>query len=151
MGSGFKSKATLNTALFTVKLNAAFCGWRNRSKFIKKLAFGSYNKKFKPNRTADDWLSRNPENVDTYEKDALCGFDFTNNGYYILFSVIKSACSKKTIQAVPKNLPVYFVAGDMDPVGDYGKGVIKACNKFYKAGVKGRFDNSLRRQPPRNF
>ena len=37
---------------------------------------------------------------------------------------------------MPKNLPVYFVAGDMDPVGDYGKGVIKACNKFYKAGVK---------------
>lgn len=136
MGSGFKSKATLNTALFTVKLNAAFCGWRNRSKFIKKLAFGSYNKKFRPNRTANDWLSKNPENVDTYEKDALCGFDFTNNGYYILFSVIKSACSKKTINAVPKDLPVYFVAGDKDPVGDYGKGVIKACNKFHKAGVK---------------
>lgn len=56
MGSGFKSKATLNTALFAVKLNAAFCGWRNRSKTIKKLAFGSYNKKFKPNRTANDWL-----------------------------------------------------------------------------------------------
>lgn len=136
MGSGFKSKATLNTALFAVKLNAAFCGWRNRSKTIKKLAFGSYNKKFKPNRTANDWLSKDPSNVDAYEKDPLCGFDFTNNGYYILFSVIKAACSKKIISAVPKDLPVYFVAGELDPVGDYGGGVIKACNKFHKAGVK---------------
>lgn len=136
MGSGFKSKATLNTALFAVKLNAAFCGWRNRSKTIKKLAFGSYNKKFKPNRTGNDWLSKNPDNVDAYESDDFCGFDFTNNGYYILFSIIKQACSKKVIGAVPKNLPVYFVAGEKDPVGDYGKGVIKACNKFHKAGIK---------------
>lgn len=136
MGSGFKSKLTLNTALFAVKLNALFCGWRNRSKLIKNLAFGSYNKKFKPARTDNDWLSKDPENVDKYEKDELCGFDFTNNGYYILFSIIKQACSKKVINAVPKDLPVYFVAGEKDPVGDYGKGVIKACNKFHKAGVK---------------
>lgn len=136
MGSGFKSKVTLNTALFAVKLNALFCGWRNRSKTIKKLAFGSYNKKFKPARTGNDWLSKNTVNVDEYEKDALCGFDFTNNGYYVLFSVIKQACSKKVINSVPKDLPVYFVAGEKDPVGDYGKGVVKACNKFHKAGIK---------------
>lgn len=136
MGSGFKSKLTLNTALFAVKLNALFCGWRNRSKLIKNLAFGSYNKKFKPARTENDWLSENPQNVDDYEKDELCGFPFTNNGYYILFSIIKQACSAKTIKAVPKDLPVYFVAGADDPVGDYGKGVIKAKDKFVKAGVK---------------
>lgn len=136
MGSGFKSKVTLNTALFAVKLSAAFHGWRYRSKTIKKLAFGSYNKKFKPNRTANDWLSKATANVDDYGRDELCGFDFTNNGYYILFSIIKQACSEKVIDAVPKDLPVYFVAGEKDPVGDYGKGVIKACNKFHKAGVR---------------
>ena len=136
MGSGFKSKLTLNSALAFVRLNALFCGWRNRSKFIKNLAFGSYNKKFKPARTENDWLSESADNVDNYEKDELCGFSFTNNGYKILFSIIKQACSKKTIKAVPKNLPVYFVAGADDPVGDYGKGVKKAYNKFKKAGVK---------------
>ena len=51
MGSGFKSKATLNSALFFVKTNALFCGWRNRSKLIKNLAFGSYNKKFKDRKS----------------------------------------------------------------------------------------------------
>lgn len=136
MGSGFKSKVTLNTALFMVKLNALFKGWRNRSKLIKKLAFGSYNKKFKPANTGNDWLSKNAQNVLKYEKDEYCGFDFTNNGYYVLFSIIKQACSKKVISATPKDLPVYFVAGDKDPVGDYGKGVIKAVNKFHKSGIK---------------
>lgn len=136
MGSGFKSKATLNFALFFVRLNALFCGWKHRSKLIKKLAFGSYNKKFSPARTENDWLSKNAENVDRYEADELCGFSFTNNGYNFLFHIIKDACSHKTISAVPEHLPVYFVAGADDPVGDYGKGVKKAYEKFKKAGVK---------------
>ncbi len=136
MGTGFKSSITLNTALSAVKASARSHGWRYRSNTIKKLAFGSYNKKFRPARTGNDWLSKNPQNVDAYEKDPLCGFDFTNNGYFILFSIIKQACSKQVINAVPKNLPVYFVAGALDPVGDYGKGVIRAVNKFHKAGVK---------------
>ena len=136
MGSGFKSMVTLNTALLFVGLDAMFCGWRHRSKFIKKLAFGSYNKKFSPARTENDWLSENSENVDRYEADPLCGFDFTNNGYSVLFNIIKQACSKETIAAVPKNLPVFFVAGANDPVGNYGKGVQKAYDKFKKAGIE---------------
>lgn len=136
MGSGYKGKVTLNFALFAVKLNALFCGWRNRSKLIKNLAFGSYNKRFKPARTENDWLSKDPVNVDRYEADNLCGFPFTDNGYYILFNIIKQACSRKTVDAVPKDLPVFFVAGADDPVGDYGRGVKKAKEKFVKAGVK---------------
>lgn len=134
MGSGFKSAFTLNAALLTVRLNALFYGWRNRSAFIKKLAFGNYNKKFE-GRTANDWLSKNADNVDAYEADALCGFDFTNNGYYVLFSIIKQACSNKVIKAIPKDLPVLFVAGGDDPVGDYGKGVLKAAKKFHAAAI----------------
>lgn len=136
MGTGYKDKLTLNSALFLVKLSALFGGWRKRSGFVKNLAFGSYNKKFKPARTAYDWLSVNEKNVDEYEKDPLCGFDFTLGGYKVLFSVIKNACRKKTFAAVPKDLPLYLVAGKDDPVGDYGKGVLKSADKFKKAKVQ---------------
>lgn len=136
MGTGFKGSALMNTALLMTRLNAAFKGWRNRSKFIKSLALGPYNKKFKSENNPRSWLSLDRENTDRYGADPLCNYSFTDNGYYILFSSIKSACSKKTIEAVPKDLPVYFVAGSNDPVGDYGKGVTKAYEKFKKAGVK---------------
>lgn len=136
MGTGFKSSALMNIALAMTRLNAAFKGWRNRSKFIKSLAFGSYNKKFKAENNPLSWLSVDTENTIQYKANNFCNFDFTDNGYYILFSAIKSACAGKTIKAVPKSLPVYFVAGNEDPVGDYGKGVIKAYAKFKKAGVK---------------
>lgn len=136
MGSGFKDIFTLTTASFAVRMSALFHGWKHRSKTITKLAFGSYNKKFKPVRTENDWLSENAENVDAYNADPLCGFTFTNNGYSVLFNIIKQACAHKTIASVPKDLPVYFVAGQDDPVGNYGKGVKKAYDKFVKAGVQ---------------
>lgn len=136
MGSGYKSQATLNFALFFCKLNALFCGWRNKSKLIDKLAFGSYNKKFAPNRTDFDWLSKSGENVDAYIKDKLCGIPFTTNGFYCLFKIIKQACKSSTFKNTPKNLPLLFLSGDMDPVGDYGKGVKKSYKKYVKAGVE---------------
>lgn len=136
MGTGFKGSPLMNTALTMTRLNAAFKGWRNRSKFIKSLAFGSYNKRFKSENNSLSWLSVDVDNTVAYRANEFCNFDFTNNGYFILFSAIKSACSKKAIAAVPKNLPVYFVAGNCDPVGDYGKGVIKAYGKFKKAGIQ---------------
>lgn len=136
MGTGFKDPFTLTFALCAVRINALFCGWKHRSKFLTKLAFGSYNKKFKPARTQNDWLSVNAENVDNYGKDKLCGFAFTNNGYDFLFNIIKQACSSGTFDLTPKKLPLYLVAGAMDPVGDCGKGVIKTRDKFIKYAVK---------------
>ena len=136
MGTGFKDSFTLNFALAFVRISALFRGWYHRSNFIRKLAFGSYNKKFKPVKTNNDWLSKDDKNVAAYEADPLCGFAFNNNGYNILFSIIKDACSHKTIEAVRKDLPVYFVAGADDPVGDYGKGVKKAKKKFDAAEIK---------------
>ena len=37
---------------------------------------------------------------------------------------------------MPKELPVLFVAGKEDPVGDYGKGVEKAYQSLKDTGMK---------------
>ena len=37
---------------------------------------------------------------------------------------------------MPKNLPVFFVAGDKDPVGENGKGVKKLAALYRKVGVQ---------------
>ena len=133
MGTGFKSAATTGGAKFITGLVAAFKGWRYRSKFIDNSAFGSYNKRF-DKRTSFDWLSANPDNVDNYIADPLCGVPFTCNAFYGLFSIISQACKSKTIKAVPEKLPVFVVAGADDPVGDYGKGVEKLCRKLDRYG-----------------
>jgi len=38
--------------------------------------------------------------------------------------------------AMPRELPVYLVAGSEDPVGDYGAGVKKVCRMLHLAGVR---------------
>ena len=136
MGTGFKNFLTLGFGLTAVCANSLILGWHHKSKILTKLAFGGYNKKFKPVKSANDWLSKDGENVKNYDADPLCGFPFTNNGFYILFNIIKEACSHKTIEATPKDLPVYFVAGADDPVGGYGKAVEKVKRKFDEAEIK---------------
>lgn len=39
------------------------------------------------------------------------------------------------LAAMRKDLPVFFIAGGDDPVGNYGKGVQKAAEAFRKAGL----------------
>lgn len=108
-------------------------GDHHRSKLIDKIAFGSYNSKFEK-RTAFDWLSRDNEEVDKYIADDLCGFLFTANGYRDLMALLAFVSSKEWFEGLDKKLPVMFIAGAMDPVGGYGKGIDTVCDKLYKAG-----------------
>lgn len=136
MGSGYQPAIATGTGKMLSRLVALFKGWDYRSKWIDRLAFGSYNKKFRPERTPYDWLSVSEENVDGYIADPLCGVPFTCSGFYGLFSIVGEACRARTVKATPKGLPVYLVAGGDDPVGGYSKGVIKLYDKLEKAGVK---------------
>lgn len=135
MGTAFQPKIATGCGKLAARIVALFKGWEHRSKFVNDLAFGSYNKRFEK-RTEYDWLSADPKNVDNYIADELCGVPFTCNAFYGLFSICSEACKGGTIRAVPKTLPVYFVAGGDDPVGNYSKGVKKAYGKFCKAGVE---------------
>lgn len=135
MGTGFQSAMLTGAGKLVTRVIAAFKGWRYRSKFIDELAFGAYNDRFEK-RTEYDWLSVDCGNVDGYIADELCGVKFTCSGFYTLFSVLADACKNKTIKAVPKNLPVYLVAGGDDPVGDYSNGVKKLYDKLCANGVQ---------------
>ncbi len=110
-------------------------GAHHVSGLVYKLAFGSYN-----NRTEKlgeyDWLSVNKENVEKFEADELCGFPFTVSAMQDLITLTYRCNSKEVINATPKDLPVLLVAGTDDPVGAYGKGVVKVGNMFCTAGVK---------------
>ncbi len=111
-------------------------GRRAYSEKADQLAFGAYNKRFAPNRTAFDWVSLNEENVDAYINDPLCGGKTTLGLFRDMMGGLGLICSQSNIEKMDKNLPVFFIAGDQDPVGDMGKGVEKACGCFKKAGMR---------------
>lgn len=106
------------------------------SKIVNQLAFGAYLKKIPKPRTPYDWISRDEKIVDDYNADPKCTFLFTVSAFHELFCTLKQVSSLQWAQKVRRDLPVWLFSGDMDPVGDYGKGVKKVAQMLRQAGVK---------------
>jgi len=119
--------------ILVAKIIGSVAGYRHRSNLLDSMAFGSYNKKFNGN-TGFEWLSVNRENIAAYVKDDKCGYKFTAGGFKDLFSLLQSVSGKEWYEAVPSHYPIYLIAGEMDPVGNYGKGVTEVYDKLKDSG-----------------
>lgn len=136
MGTGLEAKATVKMGMMVCKLLASIKGWKYRSEFVNNMAFGSYNKKFEPARTKVDWLTKDDNIVDFYLGEERCTFLFTLNGYYNMFKGISRLHDKQLLNKMNKDMPVLFVSGKDDPVGNFGKGVEASYKTVKEAGVK---------------
>lgn len=134
-GTGSQPKVLVKFCKLITAVQGAFLGQKHIAKMIDKLAFGSYNDRIPDARTPFDWLCTDESVVDAYMKDKLCGFTFTVNGFRTLFTLLDRLNQEENLLAMPGALPVHFIAGDMDPVGNYGAGVRKACEDFRRAGM----------------
>ena len=94
-----------------------------------KIMFGSFNKRTEK-RTEFDWICSDERVVDAYMNDPGCGFLFTVNGFDTLMGLVKNLNKKSYLSKMPKKLPVLFIAGTEDPVGNYGKAVKDVYDTF---------------------
>ena len=111
-------------------------GRKAKSKVMDKLSFGDFNSNFKPNRTDYDWLCSVDEEVDKYIADPQCGFVCTTSYYYDLIRGLWKINEKENLKLIPKDLPVLIFAGDKDPVGDFGKGIIRLYECYKDLGIE---------------
>lgn len=139
-----ESKFTLCLGKFLCRVMSIVKGWHFKSKTINNMAIGAYNKKFKPAMTRADWVTSDEEQLNKYVNDPLCSFTFTVNGYYHMFAGMLKMKRKENFAMVPKELPIYFVCGENDPVGGFGKGVSKLYHKYRKNGM---LDVSIKMYP----
>jgi alpha-beta hydrolase superfamily lysophospholipase len=108
-------------------------GGKQPSITLFNMSFGSYNKAFKPNRTVNDWLSRDNAKVDAYVADENCGFPFTAHAMYDVFTGLTEVSNEKWAKRVPKR-PILVMSGAKDPVGGAGKGVKQVYGWLKKTG-----------------
>lgn len=135
VGTGMTPRPLLMVSRTIASVQKLFLSDKHVAHFINTVAFGGYNKRISPVRTPADWLSRNEANVDGYVADPMCGFTFTVNGFAALFELIWNCHDPEKIEKIPKRLPVFFISGTEDPVGDYGKGVEQAYLSFQNHGM----------------
>jgi alpha-beta hydrolase superfamily lysophospholipase len=117
-------------------LIAALRGCRTGSRLAHILADGPYNKPFRPNRTAFDWLSRDEAEVDAYVADPLCG-NLSSAGFYRdMIGGLARIHTPKALENIPRDLPIYVVCGGSDPVGAMGASPTALVNAYRSLGVK---------------
>lgn len=134
-GTGHQSPALVLGGNAAASVMAKLNGAMGDGAKLDSLAFGTYLNKIENPRTKFDWLSRDTEQVDKYIADPLCGFVGKIDLYRDMMQGIKFITDKKNIAQMNKEKPVYFMSGDGDPVGDYGKGVERAYKAFCDAGL----------------
>ena len=116
-------------------------GPRHRSRLIKSLAFGSYNKRFPKEEGDDAWLTRDVDRVGDRATDPYTSYIFTAAAYQDLFKMITYSNSKRWFSAYPYAAHTLVISGDMDPVGNYGKG---PAYVFRHLALAGRDNISLK-------
>jgi alpha-beta hydrolase superfamily lysophospholipase len=119
--------------LVLARLERLRLGQRGHSPLMQALFFGAFNKPFKPARTAFDWLSRDPAEVDKYIADPLCGFESTVQLYIDLLEGLRETAKPSRQARIPKDLPIYIFNGSRDPVSDNIGQLIEA---YRAAGIR---------------
>ncbi len=97
------------------RLYAMAAGKKCRPRLIQRLAFGSFNRRFRHEGSPNAWICSDPEIVRNYDKDPLCNFRFTANGFINLFSLMQDAYSISGWHPRRPDMPVLFISGEDDP------------------------------------
>ncbi len=135
-GTGWQPKPMLTMGITMCNTVCRTKGDATPSKELENLVFGTYNKRVEHPRTAYDWLCRDHKIVDAYLADPMCGFVATPGLLRDMLKGIRFIEEEKNLSSMKKALPVLFIAGGDDPVGNYGKGVRRSAEAFRQAGME---------------
>lgn len=135
-GTAWMPDAVIGAGKLLANLICKKNGEQNPSQLLQNVMFGSYNKKIEHPRTACDWLTRDSKIVDAYVADPLCGFIPSAGLVRSMMEGLQYIQNSKNLDAMGKDLPVWFIAGGDDPVGNYGTGVQRAAEEFKKHGME---------------
>lgn len=133
-GSSGSVPALLSAGILLSSAIALARGAEHKSTLIHNLTFKPYNDHFKPVRTPHDWISRDPDEVDLYDNDPLCGFIPSISFYRDFFKGLKRTQKHKPYTS--GKYPVMIISGSHDPVSDMGNGIEPLKQKLIRSGIE---------------
>lgn len=135
-GTGHQPVLVCKAGRFIANRHIRRYGSREHSRLLDKLSFGSYLKRIDHPKSVSDWLSRDEKIVSSYQKDPLSGYKASASLMRDMLEGLETIAGQDHIRKMNPHLPVLFVAGEEDPVGNYGSGVVHVKNLFQKNGMK---------------
>lgn len=84
----------------------------------------------------NEWICADPYVQADHAKDPFDAFTkpTTNQSLYYFTQMMQAIEGIAWASEVPKELPVYNIGGDQDPVGEYGKGIYEVSNWLTETG-----------------
>ena len=136
MGTGHQLGWLLSVMMGIVKGQIKKTGFDKTTDLVRQLSFGTYNQKFKPNRTIADWLCADETELDKYLADPLVRKDISAGLFWELLGSMKRTGSAFEYDGWDTSLPILLISGQDDPVGDGGKGVQAIYSRMKKTGME---------------
>lgn len=135
LGTGNQPGWLLSIMMAIVKGQIKKAGFDGYSPLVRQLSFGTYNQKFKPNRTEKDWLCSDNKTIDEFLADPLCRENFSAGLFYQMLSAMKRTGSKSAYDTWNKAKPILLICGENDPVGNMGTGAKAVMQTMQQAGL----------------
>ncbi len=132
-GSWWPSRWLTHIAQWLARFEAWRLGRTGESALLDKLGFGDFNRRFEPARTEVDWLSRDPDEVDKYVADPLCGGPYTTGLWLDLLGGLLDVAKNDSLRRIPTGLSILITGGADDPVGGAG-GMQKLISRYESVG-----------------
>ena len=133
--SGYPNpNSAAGAGLLLTGLLSSLKGAKGYSGIVDGMVLGPFAKAVPDAKTPQDWLSVNPENVERYREDPLCGARFTLGSYSALFNLIKLMGDAGKYEEARKDLPILMISGKDDPCTGGEKGRADSEAVLRKAG-----------------
>jgi alpha-beta hydrolase superfamily lysophospholipase len=138
MGTGTEPSATIKAGLAVINLLSLIHSDTYRSTKVRDMTYGAPYKQYDCTGAdpANSWLTKDEAIVRKYYQDPKCTYTFSLGAYRGLVESTDYDNQDSNIAKMKKDLPIFFVSGAADPVGNMGKGVQAAYDKFQKAGMQ---------------
>jgi alpha-beta hydrolase superfamily lysophospholipase len=103
--------------------------------FVARM-FAGWTSRYDNPLSANDWISADPDVVADHATDPFNNLYNapTNQANLDLADLVGAITGPPWAEKVPRDLPVYNIAGDQDPVGNYGEGVYAVSNWLANSG-----------------
>ncbi len=106
-------------------------GGEHRSKFLTKTTFGSFHKRFRAEKSHAAWLT---SDLAQRVSDPLCRFRFSAASYGDLYEMMRRMNRRSWFSSLPEGLAVLLSSGAMDPLGGYGRGIMRLASSLRRSG-----------------
>lgn len=136
MGTGHQPKLLLRIMKAIVRGQVKKVGVDGFSALVQRLSFGVYNQKFNPSRTDRDWLCSDETSLDRFIADPLIRKDISAGLFYQMLDAMERTGDAKSYRNWNREMHVFLLYGEMDPVGNFGKGVPHIYRQMKAAGFQ---------------